>query len=95
MGSIVSLIATVLLTIKYNISGALVALATYQSFAFIVTFFVIYKKEWFKVSYIFGRIDKSVFKLLLSFSLMSLVSAICVPLSHMAIRKYTGQQPRE
>ncbi|WP_223953430.1 oligosaccharide flippase family protein, partial [Aeromonas caviae] len=52
VGSIVSLIATVLLTIKYNISGALVALATYQSFAFIVTFFVIYKKEWFKVSYI-------------------------------------------
>ncbi|BCM76341.1 O-antigen translocase [Aeromonas caviae] len=92
VGSIVSLIATVLLTIKYNISGALVALATYQSFAFIVTFFVIYKKEWFKVSYIFGRIDKSVFKLLLSFSLMSLVSAICVPLSHMAIRKYIGQE---
>ncbi len=88
IGSIFSLAVTSLLAIKYNLYGALVALSIYQSLAFLVTLFLCYKSEWFKLTYLFGKIDKTVAKNFAAFALMALVSAICVPLSQMAIRSY-------
>ncbi|EOW4376973.1 O-antigen translocase [Acinetobacter baumannii] len=88
VGSIFSLAVTSLLAIKYNLYGALVALSIYQSLAFLVTLFLCYKSEWFKFTYLFGKIDKTVAKNFAAFALMALVSAICVPLSQMVIRSY-------
>ncbi|MDN5638441.1 MAG: O-antigen translocase, partial [Staphylococcus equorum] len=67
---------------------ALVSLSIYQSLAFFVTLFLCYKSNWFKLTYLFGKIDKSIAKKFAAFALMALVSAICVPLSQMVIRSY-------
>ncbi|MFW1957331.1 O-antigen translocase [Acinetobacter guillouiae] len=87
-GSLFSLAVTSVLAIKYNLYGALIALSIYQSLAFFVTLFLCYKSDWFKLSYLFGKIDKIIAKNFIAFALMALVSAICVPLSQMVIRSY-------
>ncbi|TCB65063.1 O-antigen translocase [Acinetobacter sp. ANC 4178] len=88
VGSIFSLAVTSFLAIKYGLYGALVALSIYQSLAFLITLFLCYKADWFKVSYLFGKIDKAIAKKFVAFALMALVSAICVPLSQIVIRSY-------
>ncbi|HAS8351699.1 TPA: O-antigen translocase [Vibrio vulnificus] len=88
LGSLFSLIITSFLAIRYNLYGALIALSIYQSIVFIVTFTLCLKSSWFKVNYLFGKINKKIAKNLSSFVLMALVSAICVPLSQITIRYY-------
>ena len=91
-GSILSLLVTGFLAVQYHLYGALIALSIYQSLAFFVTLYLCYKADWFKISYLFGKIDKDTAKKFASFALMALVSAICVPLSQMVIRTYIGQE---
>lgn len=88
LGSLFSLAITSALAIKYNLYGALVALSIYQSLAFFATLFLCYKVNWFRLSYLFGKIDKDIAKKFAAFALMALVSAICVPVSQMVIRSY-------
>ena len=87
-GSVFSLIITGILAIKFHLYGALVALSIYQSVAFLVTLFLCYKANWFKFSYLFGKIDKVIAKKFVGFALMALVSAICIPLTQVVIRSY-------
>ena len=91
-GSIFSLVITSFLAIKYQLYGALVALSIYQSLAFFITLLLCYKSNWFKFSYLFGKIDQDIAKKFAAFALMALVSAICVPLSQMVIRSYLTQE---
>ncbi|MGE8538902.1 MAG: O-antigen translocase [Acinetobacter sp.] len=91
-GSLFALVITAVLAIQLHLYGALIALSIYQSIAFIVTLSLCYKADWFKFSYLFGRIDSEITKKLASFLLMALVSAICVPLSQMLIRAYLTQE---
>ncbi|MDT0198983.1 MULTISPECIES: O-antigen translocase [unclassified Acinetobacter] len=91
-GSILSLLVTSVLAVQYHLYGALVALSIYQSITFFVTLFLCYKANWFKISYLFGRIEPQIAKNFAAFALMALVSAICVPLSQMAIRSYLSQE---
>ncbi|ENU57528.1 WzxE protein [Acinetobacter guillouiae MSP4-18] len=88
VGSLFSLAITSALAIKYNLYGALVALSIYQSLVFFATLFLCYKANWFRLSYLFGKIDKDIAKKFAAFALMALVSAVCVPLSQMVIRSY-------
>ncbi|EIM38196.1 lipopolysaccharide biosynthesis protein [Acinetobacter sp. HA] len=91
-GSILSLLVTGFLAVQYHLYGALIALSIYQSIAFFVTLFLCYKVNWFKISYLFGRIEPQIAKNFAAFALMALVSAICVPLSQMVIRSYLSQE---
>ena len=91
-GSVLSLLVTSVLAVQYHLYGALVALSIYQSIAFFVTLFLCYKANWFKISYLFGRIEPQIAKNFAAFALMALVSAICVPLSQMVIRSYLSQE---
>ena len=91
-GSIFSLVITSILAIKYNLYGALIALSVYQSIVFFVTLILCYKADWFKLSYLFGRIDPAIARKFVAFALMALTSAVCVPLSQILIRSYlTGE----
>lgn len=92
VGSVISLLVTSTLAIQYHLYGALIALSIYQSLAFFVTLFLCYKANWFKISYLFGRIEPKIAKNFVAFALMALVSAICVPLSQMVIRSYLSQE---
>lgn len=92
IGSLFSLAITGILAIKFQLYGALVALSIYQSTAFLVTLILCYKAEWFKFEYLFGKIDLVITKKFAGFALMALTSALCIPLSQIAIRTYmTGE----
>lgn len=87
-GSIFSLIVTSLLAIQFGLHGALTALAIHPSFSFIITLYLCYKAEWFKFSYLFGRLDKHIVLNLSKYTAMALTSAACVPVSHILIRTH-------
>lgn len=90
-GSIFALAVTTAMAIQLGLYGALVALAVYQSLTFFVTLTLTYKASWFKISYLFGGIDKQAAKNLAKFTAMALTSAACVPLSHIMIRNHLGE----
>ncbi|WP_426132016.1 O-antigen translocase [Pseudomonas sp. DWP1b1] len=87
-GSLFSLVITSLMAMNFGLYGALVALAVYQSFAFIVTLLLCYRASWFKVAYFFSGIDVPVILNLSKYALMAFTSAACVPVSHMVVREY-------
>lgn len=87
-GSVFALIITSILAMQYKLYGALVGLSIYQSLAFFVTLFLCYRADWFKFSYLFGKIDSAISRKFAAFALMALVSALCVPLSQMFIRSH-------
>ena len=91
-GSLFSLVITSILAIKYKLYGALIALSIYQSIVFFITLLLCYKADWFRLSYLFGRIDPNIAKKFGAFALMALTSAVCLPLSQIVIRSYlTGE----
>nr|WP_314531324.1 O-antigen translocase [uncultured Pseudomonas sp.] len=87
-GSVFSLVITSFMAMNYGLYGALVALAVYQSFAFIVTLVLCYRAPWFKLAYFFSGIDVPVILNLSKYALMAFTSAACVPVSHMVVREY-------
>lgn len=91
-GSIFSLFITGLLAYKLGLYGALVALSINQSVVFLVTLFLCYKANWFKLSYLFGGIDKDLSKKFGNYVLMALTSALCVPISQILIRSYISNE---
>lgn len=92
VGSIFALIITSILAIQFKLYGALVGLSIYQSLVFFVTLFLCYRANWFKFSYLFGKIDSDISRKFVGFALMALVSALCIPLSQMLIRSHLSNE---
>ncbi|MFW2043335.1 O-antigen translocase [Acinetobacter sp. ULE_I001] len=86
IGSIFSLIITSILAIKYSLYGALVSLSIYQSLAFFITLFLCYKSDWFKLTYLFGKIDKNIAKKISAFALMAFVSVFFGNIAQILLR---------
>ncbi|MBJ9950987.1 O-antigen translocase [Acinetobacter bereziniae] len=86
IGSVFSLIITSVLAIKYSLYGALVSLSIYQSLAFFVTLFLCYKADWFKLTYLFGKIDKNIAKKFSAFALMAFVSVFFGNIAQISLR---------
>lgn len=87
-GSLFSLAVTSALAVQFGLHGALTALAIHPSFALVITLYLCYKADWFKFSYLFGRLDKQVVLNLSKYTAMALTSAACVPVSHILIRTH-------
>lgn len=87
-GSLFALAVTSVLAVQFGLQGALTALAIHPSFAFVITLYLCYKADWFKFSYLFGRLDKQVVLNLSKYTAMALTSAACVPVSHILIRTH-------
>lgn len=90
MGSIFSLLVSAGMVVLLGLYGALLALAVYQSLSFFVTLCLVLKAKWFRVSYLFGSIDKAVLKNLSKYAAMALTAAFCVPVSHILVRSHLG-----
>lgn len=90
-GSLFALIVTGVMVINFGLYGALVALAVYQSLTFFVTLMLCFKASWFRLKYLFGRIDKQTTKNLAKYTAMALTSAACVPISHILVRNHLGE----
>lgn len=88
VGSIFALLVTATMAIHFGLYGALLALATYQSLSFIVSLGLCYRRPWFALRNILGRVDRTIALNLAKYTLMALTSAACVPISHMFIRSY-------
>lgn len=89
--SIITLLFTSILIIKLGLIGALYALVLNQSIVFFVTLFFIVKSNWFKFIYFKNGIDTESIRKLSKFSLMALISLMTVPISHLYIRNYIGE----
>lgn len=85
-GSLFSLIITGFLTVKFHLYGALIALTIYQSVAFFVTFILCYKSDWFKIYYLFGKINWNISKKISHFALMAIVSVVFGNLAQIILR---------
>lgn len=86
LGSFLGLLFSCVLVIKYSIYGALCSLMLSQSVLFFVVVFYIRRCTWFRWQYFFLGFDKQSFKMLLKYTMMSIVSASVIPLSQVAIR---------
>ncbi len=91
VNSIVALILTSLLVVKFNIQGALYALVINQSIVFFVTLLFVLKSSWFKWEYFKQGVDKDSLIKLSKYSLMAITSAIAAPVSFLIIRNYIGE----
>lgn len=90
-GSLLSLLCTAVLVIYFNLYGALVALAVYQSIAFFATCLLCYRTPWFEFHHLIGGFDQSIAKNLFKYAAMAVVSAICIPGSQILVRNYIGE----
>ncbi|MFA6685687.1 MAG: O-antigen translocase [Arcobacteraceae bacterium] len=90
-GSIFSLVFTSILIMQLNLMGALYAMVLNQSVMFFVTLAFVIKSSWFKLEYFLKGLDKESLSKLSKYSLMAIVSALTVPVSHLIIREYIGE----
>ncbi|MDH0304894.1 MULTISPECIES: O-antigen translocase [unclassified Pseudomonas] len=90
-GSLFALLTTVVMTALFGLYGALVALAVYQSIAFFITLLLCIRAPWFSFTHLFGGVDSAVALNLGKFTLMAVVSALCVPLSQIMVRNHLGE----
>lgn len=88
VGSIISLIFTVILVFFYNVIGALYALVFSQSIILLVTIFLLKKKAIFYFFLNFQPIDKRIVVNLSKFSLMAIISALTIPLGQIIVRNF-------
>lgn len=86
--SLFSLIITTILVMQLNLIGALVV---NQSVVFFVTLVFVLKSSWFKLEYFIKGIDKDSLNKLSKYSIMAITTAIAVPVSHLIIRNYIGE----
>ncbi|MBW7869216.1 MAG: O-antigen translocase [Brumimicrobium sp.] len=84
--SIFGLIITILFVYFFGLGGALVSAISYQSFAFVITFIIIRRNNEIRIKFISYIYNIKILKQLLSYSLMSLTSAIVIPTSQIIVR---------
>lgn len=89
--SIFSLFFTSFLIMQLNLMGALYALVVNQSVIFFVTLGFVVKSSWFKLEYFRQGLDKESLSKLSRYSLMAITSALTVPVSHLIVRNYIGE----
>ncbi|MDN5093709.1 O-antigen translocase [Aliarcobacter butzleri] len=89
--SIFSLFFTSFLIMQLNLMGALYALVVNQSVIFFVTLGFVVKSSWFKLEYFKQGLDKESLSKLSRYSLMAITSALTVPVSHLIVRNYIGE----
>lgn len=91
VSSLFSLGFTSLLIVSFGLMGALYALVVNQSVIFFVTLAFVVKSSWFKLEYFKQNVDKQSLIKLGKYSAMALTSALTVPVSHLIVRNYIGE----
>lgn len=88
IGSVISVILAVIITIKFGIMGALLNSSIAQICIFMVNVLFIRKMRLFNFKMIIASIDFTLLRKLLKYSTMNIVSILVVPTSSLIIRKY-------
>lgn len=87
-GSIIGMLFTIVLAMLLSVKGALIAIVTYQSVVFIVTYLMVRREDWLNKDYFHILWDRSEIKAMAKFSIMALVTTITLPLVHILLRNY-------
>ncbi len=87
-GSIIGMLFTIVLAMLLGVKGALIAIVTYQSVVFIVTYLMVRREDWLNKDYFHILWDRSEIKAMAKFSIMALVTTITLPLVHILLRNY-------
>lgn len=87
-GSLVGLAVTGALTVLLGLRGALIALSVNQAIVFFVAAIACLRQPWFRMTMLFGSIDRDALRELLKFTAMTLTSAIVVPVTQIMIRRH-------
>nr|WP_242461250.1 O-antigen translocase [Citrobacter freundii] len=88
--SIYSLVFTALLIYFLNLDGALIAMVTNQSIVFFILLWLLRNDKDIKLECFKEHYDINYGLKLLRFSLMTIVSVLCLPISSLIIRNYIG-----
>jgi Membrane protein involved in the export of O-antigen and teichoic acid len=86
--SVIGLLFTVGLVVLFNIRGALIAIVTYQAVIVFFTLIYVRKLHWFTKSFLWTAWNKKIVKRYAFYSLMTIVSAVTVPVAQVIIRKF-------
>jgi len=86
------LFLSILLVIKYKITGVLIAIIAGQSIIFLITLTFVVKTNWFQLSFFVGNFNRNILQKLSNYSLMTLTSAIMTPLTLLVIRNYISSR---
>lgn len=88
VSSVFGVAFTVLLVLLWGLPGALISAVTFQSLMIIVSFIMLRKLEWLKKDYFIGKYKKIIASKYLRYSLMTITTAITVPVTQMILRGY-------
>jgi PST family polysaccharide transporter len=91
VGALASLVLTVGLTLTWNLTGALAALATSQGVAFFVVAWFSRRHDWFRWSMLIGPIDPVMARGLGGFIAMAATTALVAPTTQILTRNWIGQ----
>lgn len=91
VSSLFSLLFTSFLIVQLNLIGVLYALVLNQSVIFFVTLTFVVRSSWFKIEYFKKGVDLQSLKKLGKYSAMAIVTALTVPMSHLIVRNYIGE----
>lgn len=84
--SIVGLVFTVFFVLKFGLKGALISMVTYQSVMLFVTIWMVRKLPWLTYEFFKEKISRPIVRQYFQFSIMTLVSTACVPVSQLLLR---------
>ncbi|UBM57639.1 O-antigen translocase [Marinilongibacter aquaticus] len=88
--SCISLVLSIFFTYRFGLYGAMLSIVVSQSAIFIFNLFLFRKHGWpiIQKAYYFGRLNKYILKRLGSYSIMTLMGIVALPISQMIIRKF-------
>lgn len=88
VGSFLSLILVGMLTYRWGLYGALIGIAITPAAALFATLGLAGLRPWFRMKYLWGKIDSHAVRELSGFGMMGLTAAITAPLAYIFIRDF-------
>lgn len=88
VGSLLSLVLVGMLTYMWGLHGALLGIAITPAAALFATAGLAGLRPWFKMKYLWGKIDSHAMRELSGFGMMGLTAAVTAPLSYIYIRDF-------
>lgn len=86
--NIVGVLFTVLLVLTWQLRGSLIAAVTFQSVVVFVSILMVRRTPWFKACMFRERLSRAVASEYFGYTLMTLTTALTLPLSQMLLRGY-------
>jgi PST family polysaccharide transporter len=92
IGSFVSLLVIGLAAYNFGLYGTLVAFTINPAIVLLSTTALVARKSWFRMYFLWGKMDRSSVSELSGFALMGITSAIAGPITYMLIRDHLTTQ---